>query len=188
MENPMKLYAIYIGGSTATSLIELHDVRFVLAETLEDTVPELKRTWWGTSESLHMDCWGELVSADGHDIHLKATPYTGADKVWFVNLGGYDPADFTELHKNVFVVAPTESKAKVRALRQILDWKSHHKDYIQDIEKLTCLSDIALNKGLYIHLEKTDAPRQFTFQYGYNPLNKKAMQEAACSDAESSGG
>lgn len=169
----MKIFAIYIGGSMPNSLIELHDARFVLAETLEDTVPELKSTWWGTPESLHMDCWGELTSADGHNIHLKPEPATGEDKLWFVNLGGYDPTDFTELHKNVFVVAPTESKAKVRALKQILDWKSHHKDYIQDVEKLTCLSEIALAKGLYIHLEKTDTPTPFTFKYGYNPLTKK---------------
>lgn len=169
----MKLFAIYIGGSTETSLIELHDVRFVVADTLEGTIPELKRTWWGTPESLHMDCWGELTSADGHNISLGKAPATGEDKLWFVNLGGYDPSDFTELHKNVFVVAPTKSKAKVRALKQILDWKSRHEDYTHDIEQLTCLDEIVGAKGLYIHLEKTDTPKPFDFTCGYKPLGKK---------------
>ena len=66
---------------------------------------------------------------DGHDIHLKNEPSDSENKLYFVNLGGYDRNEFTELHKNIFVVAPTASKAKVRALKQILDWESHHKDY-----------------------------------------------------------
>jgi hypothetical protein len=170
----MKLFALYIGGSTETSMIEVHDVRIVIAGSIADTYPELKAKWWGKPETLHLDCWGELTSADGHNISLKPIPAEGIDKLWFVNLGGYDPQDFTELHKNVFVVAPTESKAKVRALRMILDWKSHHKDYMFDVENISCLNGIAAEKSLYIHLEPAEAPVPFVFDYGYHPIGKKA--------------
>ena len=154
-------------------MIELHDVRIFAAEKMEDAYDAIRRSWWGTPQSLHLDCWGELVSADGHDIYLKDKPSAGEDKLFFVNLGGYDPADFTELHKNVVVVAPNESKAKVRALKAILDWKSHHKDYMYEVENIFCLDAAAAEKKLFIHLEKTDSPRPFIFTCGYKPLGKK---------------
>src|SRR3954462_7690207 len=97
-----RIFAIYIGGATEKSLIELHDMRFVIADRIEDTYPALKAAWWGKPESLHIDCWGALDSADGHNITLKPEPSSGAERLYFVNLGGYDPGDFTELHKNVF--------------------------------------------------------------------------------------
>ncbi len=164
----MKLFAFVIGGSTPTSLIELHDVRICAGETMEDTYDDIRRTWWGTPESLHLDCWGELTSADGYNITLSDVPPAAADKLWFVNLGGYDPADFAEQHKNVFVVAPTQSKAKVRALKQILHWKGHHEDNSFDVEQITSVGDILAAQGLYVHLEKTDNPVPFVFKYGYN--------------------
>ena len=169
----MKLFVIYIGGDTATSLVELHDMRFVVAETIEDTYPALKASWWGRPESLHIDNWGELTSADGHDIYLKPEPVPeGQDQLWFVNLGGYDPAEFTELHKNVFVVAPNASKAKVRALKMILDWDAHHRDYQFEVEKSFCVADAARVMGLHIHLVKTDTPSPFVFTAKYLPIGK----------------
>lgn len=171
----MKLFAFYIGGATETSLIELHDVRFVAAASLDDAIAKIKDTWWGTAKSLHLDCWGELTSADGYNITLRDTPYTGEDKLWFVNLGGYDPADFNELHQNVFVVAPTASKAQVRALKQAPTWQSRHRDYVHEIENLHEIGTF-LPQGWYIHLEKTDAPVPFTFECGYWPIGKGARQ------------
>lgn len=168
----MKLFAFYIGGDTVGSLIELHDVRFAVVDKVEDAYPELKRSWWGTPESLHLDCWGELCSADGYNITLKPEPPAGDEKLWFVNLGGYDPNEFTELHKNIFIVAPTESKAKVKALRTILDWKGHHKDDIYEVEKIFSIDHLAREKSLYVHFEKVDEPKPFVFKYGYLPIGK----------------
>lgn len=175
----MKLFVFYIGGDTNTSLVELHDVRFAVAEKITDTYDELRASWWGRPGSLHLDCWGELCSADGYNIRLKSEPPTGDEKLWFVNLGGYDPQQFTELHKNVFVVAPTASKAKVRALRQILDWKGHHQDEIFEVEKIFNINDVAAAKNLYIHFEKSDNPAPFEFSYGYKPLADKEDRERA---------
>ena len=170
----MKLFAIYIGGSTDRSLIELHDMRFAIANDIEDTYDELKAGWWGTLEDLHIDCFGELTSADGYNIHLRKEPSASEDKLYFVNLGAYDPQQFTELHKDVFVVAPTESKAKVKALKIIKDWGAHHVDYMYDIEKIFSLNEIAREKSLHIHLEKTDTPVPFKFICKNRPLEKKS--------------
>lgn len=170
----MKLFALYIGGSTATSMIELHDVRFVIAETIENTYDDLRRDWWGTPESLHIDCWGELTCADGYNITLRDRPQEGVEeKLFFVNLGGYDPAEFQELHKNIFVVAPTESKAKVKALKTVHGWASRHEDYTYDVERMVNISALAAEKSLHIHLEATKSPAPFTFSCKYRPLGKK---------------
>jgi hypothetical protein len=43
----MKLFVIYIGGTHEKALIELHDMRFVIADKIEDTYPALRNSWWG---------------------------------------------------------------------------------------------------------------------------------------------
>ena len=119
----MKLFVIYIGGAHEKSFIELHDMRFIIAEKIEDTHNQIRESWWGIPEKLHIDAWGELRYADGYNIHLKSEPSENTEnKLYFINLGGYDNNEFTELHKNVFIVAESESKAKVKALKQILHW------------------------------------------------------------------
>lgn len=153
----LRIFVTYIGGSTKNSNIELHDIRFVLAERIEDTYETLRKEWWGTPSSLHLDCWMELTRADGYSIELKPTPPTdNSNKLYFVNLGGYDHAEFAEVHKNVFVVAENESKAKVKALKQALHWRAFHKDEMMDVEQTVCLSKQAKENSLYIHLTKID--------------------------------
>ena len=41
----MELFVIYIGGIHPKAFIELHDMRFVIAEKIEDTYEELKNSW-----------------------------------------------------------------------------------------------------------------------------------------------
>lgn len=168
----MKLFAVYVGGETEGSLIELHDIRFVIADRIEDAYDDLKAQWWGKPESLHLDCWGALVSADGYNIHLKPEPSGNEEKLYFINLGGYDPGEFTELHKNMFIVAPTEAKARLKAVKSVPVWNVPHKDYMYDVEKTFCLNDVVAQKSLYIHLEKTDHPVPFEFTCKYNPIGR----------------
>lgn len=169
----MKLFAVYVGGETEQSNIELHDLRFSIGDTIEDCYADLKSQWWGIPESLHLDAWGAVEFADGYHITLKSEPYNGPQKLFFVNLGGYDPAQFTELHSNIFVVAESDSKAKVQALKTIPDWQSHHRDYLYEIENLFDLNKVANDRGLHIHLEKTDAEAPFDFTAKYVPIGKE---------------
>lgn len=168
----MKLFVLYVGGKTSNSLIELHDMRFAVAEKLEETYDALRASWWGTPKSLHLDCWGELNYADGYNIVLRSEPSLSEDRLYFVNLGGYDGVEFTELHKNIFVVAPTESKAMVKALKTVDAWKGRHKDNLFEVEQVFCISDVAREKGLFVHLELTDTPVPFVFEQGYRPLGR----------------
>ena len=163
----MKLHAIYVGGDMKGANIELHDMRFIIAETIEQTYDALRDQWWGTPESLHIDCWAELSQVDGYDITLSYEPYHGAEKLFYVNLGGYDLNEFTELHKNMFVVAQSESKAKISALKTVRHWQSFHRDNLYQAEKAFLINDATWTQGLNIHLVKSDVDAMFKFHCKY---------------------
>ena len=166
----MKLFAIYIGGEFAHANIEVHDMRFVVAESINDTHVELKRQWWGKHGTLHIDCWSEITQADGYAVTLKQEPATDINKLYYVNLGGYDPSQFLEVHKNMFVVADTASKAKVRALKTVRHWDAFHKDDMYEAEQSISISETLKAKSLYIHLEKIEDESPSPFICFYKKL------------------
>ncbi|MGB1230380.1 MAG: DUF1543 domain-containing protein [Holosporaceae bacterium] len=165
-----KLYMIYIGGYTKGALIELHDMRFVVAKNIEDTFASLRQQWWGEPDRLHLDAWGVVHSADGYQISLHDTPQQEELKLFFVNLGGYDPKVFSELHHNVLVVAPSAPKAKVKALKGILNWSTPHRDALFEVENIFCVNQAAQEQNLHIHLTPTENPKPFRFICKYRKV------------------
>ena len=170
----MNLFIIYIGGAHTQSLIELHDIRFVIAETIEDTYPILRQTWWGTPTSLHLDAWGILNYADGYRISISNQPQENSiQQLYFVNLGGYDNNQFTELHKNVFVVAENETQAKQKAVQQVSHWQSPHRDNLYQVENTINVNKLfACQNGYYVHLQETLEEKPFEFTCMYMPIGK----------------
>lgn len=170
----MHLFVIYIGGAHQHSLIELHDMRFVVANTIEETYPALRKSWWGTPESLHLDAWGVLDYADDYDISISDQPNLGVtENLFFINLGGYDKNQFTELHKNIFVVAKNEAEAKQKAVQQIQDWQSPHRDYLHQVENIINMNALLENNAhCYLQLKKTTETKSFEFTCLYTPIGK----------------
>lgn len=112
----MNLFAVYVGGKTETSLIEVHDIHFAIGDKIEETYEQLRKLWWGTANSLHLDAWGIVKSVENYNVVLKREPAVNqTNKLFFVNLGGYDSQQFTELHKNFFVIAENKGDAKIKA-------------------------------------------------------------------------
>jgi hypothetical protein len=167
----MKLFAIYVGGEHPQAHIEVHDVRFAVAQSIEGTYDQLRAEWWGKPGTLHVDCWAEITHADGYSVALKPEPCLGLKKLYFVNLGGYDGREFAEAHKNLFVVATSEGEAKTRALRSVTAaWTDAHRDELYEAEQVFAL-DAVIGERLHIHLTPgpdVSAP-QFTCRY--TPLN-----------------
>lgn len=161
--SPTKLFVFYVGGKTATSNVELHDMRFAIAERMEDCYEDLRRQWWGTPESLHIDCWSELTHADGYAITLRPERFSGPERLFFANLGGYDPDQFTELHRDVFVVARDKEAAAKRSVSMIKEWKRPHRDTLFEVEHLLGLDEVADAYGLHIHLAPMALEPPFTF-------------------------
>lgn len=166
----MKLFAIYIGGEHPGANIEVHDMRFVVASTIEATHDALLRQWWGKPGSLHIDCWAEVSHADGYEVSLRPEPFEGPERLYYVNLGGYDGVDFAEKHRNVFVVADTLSGAKSRAIKLARDWTDPHRDEMYEAEQAFALTEAASAERLHIHLTAGLQAGPLPFSCRYTPI------------------
>jgi hypothetical protein len=167
----MKLFMFYIGGNCGNSNIELHDVRFSVGNVPEDCYDDLRRQWWGDPKSLHLDCWGPVEQADGFDVTLTAAPQNDMpSKLFFVNLGGYNPLEFAELHRNVLIVAPDAATAKQAALSQVKDWSQPHKDRLFEIEKAVDVSALMASQGYFLALKPATIEKPFVFRCEYLPI------------------
>ncbi len=173
MARRLKLYALFVGGEVEGGNIEVHDVRFVAAPSLAATHPVLRRDWWGTPASLHLDCWATLDHVDGYAVRLDATPFGGEERLFFVNLGGYVAGDFQEAHRNAFVAASNPIDAKRRALATIADWSDPHRDDLYDVDSVVALDTALAGQKVQIHLHPAPPARPLDFRCGYTPLGRK---------------
>ena len=98
------LFLVVVGGRSPKANIELHDVRWVIGSKIEDTFDQLRNDWFGADNGLHIDSYKKIDSIDGYKINLrnkennepknrflKKRNYPNK-KLWFVNIGGYDPS------------------------------------------------------------------------------------------------
>lgn len=167
----MKLFMFYVGGNSGNSNIELHDVRFSIGETPEDCHDDLRKQWWGDPESLHLDCWGEVEQVDGFDIALtREASGNAVDKLFFVNLGGYDSNEFSELHRNILLVAPDTKAAKAKALAQVQGWSVPHKDKLFEVETAMDVTALLQRYGYFLKLTRATSEKPFRFVCQYLPI------------------
>ena len=107
----------------------MHDVRWVLGESIEDTFPELRKQWLGNIRGLHIDSYKSIKYVDGYEIVLSKSnknslisPKIEDLKLWFVNLGGYNPKKMYEEHEFNLIVAKKATEAKNKAKK---NWQSN---------------------------------------------------------------
>ena len=111
------LFMVMLGGRHARANTEVHDVVFAVADSLEESYPQLKNAWFGEQKGLHIDAWMQVegVESAGKKYQIQfsdAQPQAEDEKLWLINLGGYDTREFGELHRYVLVVAPNAVEAK----------------------------------------------------------------------------
>ena len=71
MENNKKyLFLVVVGGRAPKANIELHDVRWVIGSTIEETFDDLRKSWFGSIKGLHIDSYKKITSIDGFKINL----------------------------------------------------------------------------------------------------------------------
>lgn len=125
----MHLFLVVLGGRSRGCHIEQHDVRFVAGERLEDTLPQLRRQWFGLQRGLHLDSWQRIERVEGWRVELRPEPFTGPQRLWFINVGAYDPDCPWELHAFGLFVAGSAAAAKAQAKRRLLVGAAQqHKD------------------------------------------------------------
>ena len=159
-KNEIYLYLVVIGGRLPKANIELHDVRWVIGSKIEDTFGDLKKGWFGSIDGLHIDSYKKIYSVDGYKIKLKKSQNKKSKinlikkakdtkKLWFINLGGYDPKSMQEKHEFGLVVASNASDAKKMAKSKWLNgFKKKHNDDIDCLQRFSDVDDCKLIKNI----------------------------------------
>ena len=84
---------------------EQHDIFFGIATSLDQLTPAIKKFW--PEGYVHIDSWREVRYANGYKVVIKPRAESAGDtpKLFFINLGGYKPADLEEYHYKMVVAA-----------------------------------------------------------------------------------
>ena len=146
----LSLFIVLLGGRSLKSNIEVHDVRWVLGESIEDTFPELRRQWFGQSKGLHIDSYKCIKYIEGYKIVIldanknKTKRIDSEEKsLWFVNLGGYNKKSMNEQHEFTLVVAKKATEAKRKAKKNWkLNLEQKHNDDCSEIINIEKIDDI----------------------------------------------
>ncbi len=155
------LFLVVLGGRTKMANVELHDVRWVVGTSIEDTYDALRRDWFGDFEGLHIDSYKKINYVDGHKITLKnienktlknnklLNAKQTQKNLWFVNIGGYEPTSMQEKHEFGLIVASTKLEAKNLAKSKwLIGFKKKHKDDIASINSFVSCEDCKLIKKI----------------------------------------
>ena len=186
------LFLVVVGGRSPKANIELHDVRWVIGTKIEDTFEQLRNDWFGSNNGLHIDSYKKVDSIDGYKINLRnimnresknkilIQEKISNKKLWFVNIGGYDPNSMQEKHEFGLVVASSPSEAKYKAKSKwLIDCKKKHKDDISAVKNFSDVDDCEVIKNIKNweielipndnHVEEKNIPDWF----GYMRIDKK---------------
>jgi hypothetical protein len=171
-----RLFSVLLGGNCAPrSNTELHDVVFVVGETLEDTFADLCELWFGTLPGLHVDSWVELSIVDGHRVTLQREPAPGSPRLYFINLGAYRPGEFAEQHANRFLVAASEDEVKRRAKAELLQGlESVHTDDLYEVDDCLAIEEVG---GWHVALEPTADQDTTEPHNGWLPLPAELLTD-----------
>ncbi len=127
------LYLVVLGGKVANSHIEVHDVRWVCGNSIEETIPLLKKEWIGSQKGLHIDSFTAIRYIDGYKVSIRRKESIcledksnesineidkNKESLWFVNLGGYDSSKLHEEHAFQILVANNHLTARKLAKKR----------------------------------------------------------------------
>ncbi|MBI6635402.1 DUF1543 domain-containing protein [Pseudomonas paralactis] len=145
------LFVVMLGGKHPRAKIEVHDVVFAVADTLQASYPQLRDAWFGSPKGAHIDSWMAVDGVDGWKVELShLAPHGDSPRLYFINLGGYEANSFGEAHHYLLVVAHNKQQAMIQGKQQMLrHWSQAHTDGVLDIDD--CLP-IDLVDGRYIDL------------------------------------
>ena len=161
MKDDKFLFLIFIGGRAPKANIELHDVRWEVGSKIEDTFDSLRNNWFGSPNGLHIDSYKKIEWVDGYKINLRRIKKDSTKKInfnnneknknklWFVNLGGYERDSMQERHEFGFVVAKNSQDAKkIAKSKWLLGYRKTHQDNLSLVEKISDVDDCEVIKNL----------------------------------------
>tara|TARA_B100000287_G_C20660496_1_gene789949 strand:+ start:2373 stop:2912 length:540 start_codon:yes stop_codon:yes gene_type:complete len=171
----MKLFAVFLGGRAKKCNTELHDVVFTCGDKIEETYFDLISKWFGIPDRLHIDSWVELSYVDGYKITLSQLKNNSNNKLYFINLGGYEPKKFEELHESKFMVGRDKKNIKIRAKESMLvGLEQVHTDDLYDVDDCIEINKVS---NLYVNLIESKIKKELRFNNGYLPIPKKIIDQ-----------
>ena len=171
----MKLFSVFLGGRAKKCNTELHDVVFTCGNSIEETYLDLLDKWFGVPDKLHIDSWVELSNVDGCKVSLSKDKIENNNKLYFINLGAYDPNKFEELHESRFMVGPNKVRIKKRAKESMMIGLDQvHTDDLYDVDDCIEINKVS---DLYIKLEKSNSKEELVFNNGYHPITKAIIED-----------
>lgn len=149
-----KLFMISLGGKAPGANIEVHDVQFVVGDSIDAVLPVLREHWYGLDFKLHMDSYMEIKGADGYAISLREEAGNGDARLFFAFLGGYKAVQTQEIHDVRLLVCESVREAKRLAIKSDgFDTIQAHVDSVIDVEEKLLSDD---GKTYYIELTQAD--------------------------------
>ncbi|WP_432711599.1 DUF1543 domain-containing protein [Pedobacter sp.] len=186
LANLPKLYMLLLGSKAPQRNVEQHDVFFGIATSLKELVPQINAFWPEAGASIHIDAWREVNNVNGFQVNIatkESSNPPSMKKLFFINLGGYQPNKFEEQHYTVLSVqedmaqAIKEAKQTVFFKTNLMDGANSHVDdkYGIDVDDIYKVEDMLSpqSKEIYqIELTETGNLPEDQIHLGYFKLEK----------------
>lgn len=181
------LFMLVLGCKPAGRHTEQHDVYFCIGKQFKD-LNEHIYNFWPDGGRIHVDAWRMIRFVDGYRIRVvpRIDCKSQKHKLYFLNLGGYQPGNMDELHHKILVVGTSKAdalkKAKDSAFFKNMSFQNAHSHvddhYGVDVDDLHRVEDIlpADMKSIFA-LEITPEPGEAdVLHIGYTKLPYKSQK------------
>jgi hypothetical protein len=180
---------VLVGCKPKGRYTEQHDVFFGIGRSLKELIPAIKIFWPEAKGLFHIDAWREVTQVNSHAIVIEESAVAPENKkhLFFLNLGGYRPGEFEELHYKMLVVAENSGTAIANAKQtdfyKAAGYKgaeSHIDDkYNLDVDDIYNVSQMLLplfTEKFHIRIMEQQGPED-SLHIGYVKLSKLPGKE-----------
>lgn len=181
MTNP-KLFMILLGCKPEGRHTEQHDIFFAIANEVRELVPAINAFWPEANGKIHLDAYRIVSHVNGYKVEvLERSDIASAtvNRLFFMNLGGYQSNVFEELHYKMLMIAEDKAVAIKNAKESefFQRYFSPHIDdkYGVDVDDVFEIEDVLTKemKAKYqIIFTPTDGLPDDEIVLGYMPINK----------------
>jgi hypothetical protein len=151
----LKLFMLLLGCKPPGRHTEQHDVFFGIATALPELVVDIQ-TFWPEADKIHIDAWREVTVVEGYRVQIIMRPvdfnnrHEQKQKLFFINLGGYQPNRFEEQHYILLTIKEDRALAFKEAKETLFFKHNHFEDanshiddkYGIDVDDLYQIEDI----------------------------------------------
>ncbi|WAC41694.1 DUF1543 domain-containing protein [Pedobacter sp. SL55] len=133
MTNP-KLFMILLGCKPQGRHTEQHDIFFAIANEVKELVPAINAFWPEAKGKIHLDAYRIVNHVNGYRVEVIERgngASTNVNRLFFMNLGGYQSNVFEELHYKMLMIAEDKAVA-IKNAKESEFFKQYFSPHIDD--------------------------------------------------------